>query len=206
MRIVSRFVGALCLLLIASVAHAQDQTDPSQYSPDNWFKKACPTCGVHGYVDYPESGATLARAGSVIAGWGFECVSGRPVDRVELWYETSDGSRFLPLKQADYALIAGTIGRPDVRTAFAPYCPNTSERGGMVVTGDEPAAGWRAARADQVVVRPVSRGSDAHVQLRRLNSCACVGRAVGVICPAIYAARPTRSGVPADHRQRETRR
>jgi hypothetical protein len=145
MRIVSRLVAVLALLLIASVAHAQDQTDPSQYSPDNWFKKACPTCGVHGYVDYPESGATLARAGSVIAGWGFECVSGRPVDRVELWYETSDGSRFLPLKQADYALIAGTIGRPDVRNAFAPYCPNTSSEAGwwLQVTNPPPAGARR---------------------------------------------------------------
>src|SRR5258708_26281246 len=53
----------------------------------NWIRGACMLCGVDGSVDYagPVSGGVL------VAGWGLECVSGQPVDRVDIWYQGDDG-------------------------------------------------------------------------------------------------------------------
>lgn len=125
------------LLLLALIA--QDPRDLAKFDPQQWFK--CPTCGVHGYVDLPQQGATLPK-GAFIAGWGLECGSGRTVDRVDLWYEVEDG-RWVPLKQ-DASALHVAVYRPDVFAAYAPYCANVRmETGWYLEVSNPPPTGAR---------------------------------------------------------------
>lgn len=102
----------------------------------------CPSCGVLSYIDLPKLEATVARSAFTIHGWGFECVSGRPIRRVEVWYQDYDESWHL-LKQPDGALRFN-LKRPDVATAFREYCPKVSDDTGWVLTlYNAPPAGLR---------------------------------------------------------------
>lgn len=144
----STFGGVLVALVLASgvAALAQQQSfDPSQADPQTWFQKQCPACGVRGYVDYPGKAATIKRSNMVVAGWGFECVSGVPVDRIDVWYEANDGLTLVPLKQADGALHFGSTQRPDVAFAYGPYCPMVPLTTGwwLQVTNPPPAGARR---------------------------------------------------------------
>lgn len=143
----SRILGAaaVAFLMLGGRAMAQ-QIDPSEYDPQNWFKQGCPTCGVHGYVDFPSSGVTLMRNGIMFAGWGFECVTGKPIDRIDVSYEVADGAGgWQPLKQADWALHFGAIERPDVVNAFANVCPSVPVKSGwwLQITNPPPPGARR---------------------------------------------------------------
>ena len=115
-----KIIAFVVALFVAAPVFAQD---PSQFDPQRWFAPGCPSCGVHAYVDLPHSGSELSLS-TIIAGWGFECVSGQPIDRVDVWYE-EDGF-WVPIKQADGVLNFNVIARPDVQTAYRAYCPNVA--------------------------------------------------------------------------------
>jgi len=106
----------------------------------------CPTCGVYSFVDLPQAEATVSASNFTLQGWGFECVSGRPVDRVDIWEQDYDGF-WHPLKQADGALWFGYSYRPDVQAAYRGLCPNVSPLTGWVLTlTNPPALGLRRLR------------------------------------------------------------
>ena len=92
-----------------------------------WHPNGCSTCRVYAWVDAPrdyvitvpgfgELSSTLPIvAGAwVIAGWGFECMSGRAIDRVDVAYSGDDGL-FHP---APWYLMRLDVGvpRPDQGT------------------------------------------------------------------------------------------
>lgn len=95
----------------------------------------CPQCGVWSWVDYPRvkvdpldallgdpPNPTIREDVSAsnfwAVGWGFECVSGQPIDRIDVSYEDYEG-KFRPLLQPPTALRAGFIARGDI-VRFAP--------------------------------------------------------------------------------------
>lgn len=138
-------LGVFVVLSLARPAQAQD-IDLSQFDPQTWFKSACPTCGVHGYLDYPKTGASLMRSTVLMAGWGFECVSGRAIDRIDVWYEPDDfPGAWLPLKQADGAARIAAVNRPDVSAAYERACPNAPGNAGwwLLLTNPPPAGARR---------------------------------------------------------------
>jgi hypothetical protein len=137
--------AAMAILLSAGAASAQDGGSTG-FDPQNWFKQACPSCGVRGYVDLPQPGATIVRSQMVISGWAFECVSGRAADRVQLFYEDESGT-FRPLKQDDSAFAPNSVFRPDVALAYAGVCAGVHQWTGwwMRVT-DAPPAGARRVK------------------------------------------------------------
>ncbi len=94
-------LGVVFALGLAAPAAAQE---PSTIW--NWIRGACMLCGVDGSVDYagPVSGGVL------VAGWGLECVSGQPVDRVDIWYQGDDGFFHGVPASAQWL---GAVGRPD---------------------------------------------------------------------------------------------
>lgn len=142
----SRLALLVLILLSCAGRAAAQEVDISQFDPMNWFRPSCPRCGVAGYVDYPKSGATLTRDNILLAGWGFECVSGRAVNRVDVWYEVDDmpGS-WLPLKQPWWALHPAAIDRPDVAAAYATVCPAVSRTSGwwLQITNPPPPGARR---------------------------------------------------------------
>ncbi len=83
----------------------------------------CPTCGVYSYVDLPGPEVTVSASSFTLQGWGFECFSGAPADRVDIHYQDYDGY-WKPLLQPQTALNYGSVSRPDVQMAYRPYCPN----------------------------------------------------------------------------------
>lgn len=108
-----RTTTALLLsVLFAAVLAAQSSS---------WIAGACERCGVIGYVD-------IARA-DWIAGWGFECVSGSPLDRVYVMYQKDDGF-FTPI---DWRKTSWHryIHRPDVRSAYEAHCPGVTSYSGF---------------------------------------------------------------------------
>lgn len=95
----------------------------------------CPICGVWSWVDYPlierdpldvwlglainpRQREPVSAANFWAAGWGFECVSGQAIDRIDVFYQDYEGI-WQPLRQPDSALRAGIFDRPDV-VRFAP--------------------------------------------------------------------------------------
>lgn len=89
----------------------------------------CANCGMRSYVDIP--GTRDAHGGLFIAGWGFECASGQPADRVDVWWQQDDGF-FAPAGGAGThgnGLLTYGLYRPDVLQHYAPYCPASN---GMV--------------------------------------------------------------------------
>lgn len=133
-----RLLFGVVLTMLATVATANAQpTDGSRGS-----FPGCPTCGVVSYIDLPKLEATVARSKFTIHGWGFECVSGQSVMRVDVWYQDYDGS-WHPLKQDDGALRFN-LKRPDVAKAYRPYCPNVTDYTGWALTlTNPPPAGLR---------------------------------------------------------------
>lgn len=128
-----RFLVALSLLLVATSAAAQ--TEPSF--------PGCAACGVAGFVDIPATSATVSNADllarrAAVEGWGFECVSGAPVDRVDLFVEDdAEPGIWHPVPSTDpnasTALTwSGYIARPDVVTAFSASCPAVTPAAGFV--------------------------------------------------------------------------
>jgi hypothetical protein len=106
----------------------------------------CPDCGVWSWVDDPADQVTVSTRAFVIQGWGFECVSGRPVDRVDVWYQDYNGA-WQPLKQAQEALAAGAVWRGDV-VQFGPTvgCPNVAANTGWVLSVTGMPLGLRRVR------------------------------------------------------------
>lgn len=92
----------------------------------------CQNCGVASFVDIPKNGAVVESGGFFVAGWGLECVSGRGVDRVDVWYEVAPN-------KFEAAGGAGTHGngdlrfelyRPDVLAQYTQACPATNGMAG----------------------------------------------------------------------------
>jgi hypothetical protein len=106
-------LGIVFALGLASTSAVAQSTD--------WIRGACTRCAVYSYVDF----VTPYPTGLLIAGWGFECESGRAATRIDAWYEGDDGffHQILP----DYQWI-GAVPRKDVERAFTPACPNLAER------------------------------------------------------------------------------
>lgn len=89
------------------------------------YPNGCAKCMVFGYVDAPADPAVVVAVPVVsgewmVAGWGFECESGRAVDRVDVWYSDADGF-FKPVPWQRTRLVTG-IARPDVVQAYQGYC------------------------------------------------------------------------------------
>lgn len=93
----------------------------------------CPTCGVFSAVDLPAPEQTVSQQNFVVWGWGFECVGGATVDRVDVWYQTYDGT-WRPLKQADGTLQYGVMPRPDVQAYYRTACPRVPLNSGWVLS------------------------------------------------------------------------
>lgn len=127
---------ALFAVLFAFVALPAAAQDPSQYDPQTWFAPGCPLCGVTAYVDLPAPSVTVSRAdllarNAAVEGWGFERVSGAPVDRVDVYLEVAE-NQWRPIVQAASSLEPGSY-RPDVRDAYARYFPAVSDLTGWVL-------------------------------------------------------------------------
>lgn len=95
----------------------------------------CPSCGVWSWVDYPRvqrdplavllgdpldlnQREDVSASNFVAVGWGFECVTGQSIDRIDVWYQDYDGI-WRQVVQPPSALRLGVIDRPDV-ARFAP--------------------------------------------------------------------------------------
>lgn len=134
-------VAVVALVLWCGAGVAAQQFDGSRGS-----FPGCPTCGVWSWVDLPAPEMTVSASNFVVQGWGFECVSGQPVDRVDVSYQDYDG-HWNPLLQPASALTPYTVARPDVAYMFAPFCPNVSGYTGwqLVVTNPPPLGLRRVA-------------------------------------------------------------
>lgn len=95
----------------------------------------CPQCGLWSWVDKPEDQATVFADDFILKGWGFECVSGTPVTRIDVLYQDYEGA-WRTLKQETGALTPG-VSRWDVTRAFYLACPNVTQYAGwhLHVTG-----------------------------------------------------------------------
>lgn len=94
----------------------------------------CEKCGVVAFVDVPAQTVTVSNADllarhAAIEGWGFECVSGDPVNRVDVWVEDDAHPEFWhpvpntnPNASTDLTW-GGYNARPDVEAAFVAACP-----------------------------------------------------------------------------------
>ena len=112
------------------------------------YPNGCARCGTYAFVDSPatpDAKVPVATAGDwIVAGWGFECESGQPVTRVELWYSGDDGF-YKPVPYWLTGLYAG-VYRPDVANAFRGACPKVTQYTGyglQVLAGAVPV-GTRA--------------------------------------------------------------
>lgn len=127
--------SVFALVLFASTASAQD-VDLSKFDPQEWFKTACPKCGVRSAIDWVQTVPLPEGDRPVIAGWGFECVSGKPVDRV-------DAHAWDPAKGAYVAVQTDlrwqAIPRPDVLSAFPGCAVPVASGYGAVIVGALPA-------------------------------------------------------------------
>ena len=97
----------------------------------------CTKCGVYGYVDGPGDPVTavpIVSGGWTISGWGFECVSGIAVDRVDVFASNDDGT-YTPIPPAAQHLYLG-YARPDVQQAYQGACPAVSGVSGFAVQLD----------------------------------------------------------------------
>jgi hypothetical protein len=103
----------------------------------NWGSGWCPTCYVFMNVDTPNLSTPFA---GTIAGWGFECATGQPIDRVDVYYSSET-----VFKRADSYLMNGTIDRPDVMAYFLKSCQRTSSTTGWTVgfRTPIPSGTWR---------------------------------------------------------------
>ena len=97
----------------------------------------CPLCGVFSYVDAPAAEQTISASNFIIQGWGFECVSGRPVDRVDVHYQNYAGY-WVRLPQDPSALDYGSVARPDVRSAYQSACPTVPAHAGWTLAVTNP--------------------------------------------------------------------
>jgi len=119
-------------------------------APENggsiWPFACQPKCGVEGWLDEPKSGATIG-VGTVLAGWGFERVSGHKLDRVDVWYEVAD-EKWVSVKQPEWAFWP-SLYRPDVSDWFraSKVAPTATEFSGWHLTlVNPPPAGARRIR------------------------------------------------------------
>jgi hypothetical protein len=121
-----RLLLATIFAVVASTALAQVPGYPT----------ACSMCRVFSYVDLAPDGATVSASNMQLEGWGFECVGGQAINRVDVYYQDYDGY-YHPLKQADYTFNGGRY-RPDVAAHYAPYCPKVSTNTGWLLTLNNP--------------------------------------------------------------------
>jgi hypothetical protein len=87
----------------------------------------CPSCGVLSAIDYPATSSpspTVLYGQLFIAGWGFECFAGAPIDRLEVRYRNDAGILVL----AKTSFYPG-LSRPDVQAAFAGSCATRWDSG-----------------------------------------------------------------------------
>jgi hypothetical protein len=128
-------LAAVALVVFASVAHAQ----PAIFDGSRGSFPGCPTCGVWSWVDLPAPEVTVHASDFTVQGWGFECMSGNPIDRVEVFYQDYNGW-WHPLYQGPTALMWGASARPDVRAAFGAGCPLMGDYTGwtLILTNPPP--------------------------------------------------------------------
>ncbi len=110
-----RFFGAAVIAFVLALSV------PAQAQ---WYGGACAKCGVISYVDIPSetSVAVVPQNLLMLAGWGFECVSGQPLSRIEFWYQGDDGYFHPAHQQGDTWILTG-VYRPDVWNAYNLHCP-----------------------------------------------------------------------------------
>jgi hypothetical protein len=134
-------LSVVFVLGFAIQASAQQiPADPEPLGPFNGGRgqfPGCPDCGVLSYVDLPKDESTVSASNLVFQGWGFECVSGRPANRVDVWYQDYDGY-WKSLPQPSYVLYFGIVSRPDVRNAFVGSCPNVDQFSGWYLNITNP--------------------------------------------------------------------
>lgn len=104
------------------------------------YPTGCARCSVISYVDLPAAEATVSASDFVLHGWGFECESGRPADRVDVFVQDYRGY-WRPLKAP--ALDYGSIMRDDVQQAYAPYCPSVASNTGWSLRVPDAPLGLR---------------------------------------------------------------
>lgn len=96
------------------------------------YPNGCARCGVFSYVDVPSVETTVSQGAIYLAGWGFECESGSPADRVDVFYQGDDGW-YVPAGGAgnhgNGDLYFG-VPRPDVQAAYTGSCPNVTTQSG----------------------------------------------------------------------------
>ncbi len=97
MRILASFIVAFVLQPALPAAQSIPATSagPSQsnvlFDGRRGSFPGCPTCGVWSWVDYPAPLSQVSTRAFSLSGWGFECVSGQAVDRVDVFYQDYDG-------------------------------------------------------------------------------------------------------------------
>lgn len=134
---IRRCAIALVLLSLAAPVFAQDVTDVSQYDPGRWFQPACPKCGMKAAIDWVQALTIDGTRLPVIAGWGFECQSGRAADRVEAFAWDPARGVFVPVTTE---LRWPNIRREDVFNAKVSECSNAPADSGFgaAITGTLP--------------------------------------------------------------------
>ena len=91
------------------------------------YPNGCLKCGVYSYIDTPAdpmAALPILTNDIVIEGWGFECESGQPANRVDVWYSDASGV-FTNVDYRRVTLIPGYT-RADVFEGFRSHCPNVS--------------------------------------------------------------------------------
>ena len=122
------------LVFFARPVAAQDFG--TQFDPQEWFKAACPKCGLRSSVDWIQNVPLPEGDRPVLAGWGFECVSGRAVDKVDANAWDPAQGKYVPVRTE---LRWQAIPRPDV-LGSAPGCTVPMDSGfGAVIVGALPA-------------------------------------------------------------------
>lgn len=146
------FLGVVVACALSSSLSAQ-----AQYDPSNWFKPACPTCRVEAAADWVGPVDTGGgQIETVVAGWGFRCSDGLPVDRVEVWYEDQHGGGHAMPSELRYTGIA----RPDVTYYSGVIGCGPAYNAGFGVVLQAPTSGYRA------VIINVWRGSLKYKPIR----------------------------------------
>jgi hypothetical protein len=136
----------LAAVVVALVVFAAPAFAQEAFSGGRGSFPGCPTCGVWSWVDLPGPEATVSASDFAVQGWGFECFTGKPIIRVDVWYQDYDGN-WWPLPQQD-GTLAVRGSRPDVQ-GFAPTvgCAMPTDLTGWTLTiTNPPPAGLRRMR------------------------------------------------------------
>lgn len=147
-------LAALVAGILATTAAAAQEFNTWSTPAASWGSGWCPRCYVVGNMDVPNSQSGWTGA---IIGWGGECYSGDPIDRVDVYYSNATESHrvkaftpYLYLTRDDvsrYFAAGGTTRLLNGMSTFGDKtltCPAMqSNTGWAIVPYDIPAGTWK---------------------------------------------------------------